>query len=202
MIGKIVGRVDSVYADHLILDVSGIGYMVFCSSKTLANLVLNEEKILFIHTYIRDENFDLYGFNDFSEKYSFLLLTSVKGVGNKMGLNILSSISPEEISYALSTNNKKIFHDIAGIGKKLAERIIIELKDRFAVSTPSNPKIAANLQVASINPHDMTMLSSAISALTNLGMQADVAHSVIHKLFIQNKDISLEDLIKLALKGK
>jgi len=100
MIGKLKGIVDSCYHDHVIIDVGGVGYLVFCSSKTLANLTPGDSVMLLIETHVREDHINLYGFYSSEEKSSFILLQSVKGVGTRMSLAILSTLSPDEISYA------------------------------------------------------------------------------------------------------
>ena len=120
MIGKLKGLVDSVSTDHVIIDVGGVGYSAFCSGKTLAKLEAGTAAELLIETHVREDHIHLYGFHNRLEKSTFLILQSVKGVGTKMALNILSGLSPEDVQMALATQNKEAFGQVSGVGKKLA----------------------------------------------------------------------------------
>lgn len=190
MIGKLSGKIDSHYDDHLIIDVNGVGYLVFCSAKTLQKAVLGEFCQLFIETHIRPEHMQLYGFLSLSEKSVFNLLQSVNGIGAKMAINMLSKLSPEEIELAISKRDKEAFRAISGVGPKLAERIIIELKDRFT-----------NLSIYTKIPNtNSNVATDAISALINLGMQRSNAQTIVNEILGQNPDLPIDELIRLALR--
>ena len=198
MIGKLKGIVDSCYHDHVIIDVGGVGYLVFCSSKTLANLTLGSSVILLIETHVREDHIHLYGFYSSEEKSSFILLQSVKGVGTRMSLAILSTLSPDEISYALATKDTTAFSRVSGVGKKLAERIITELKDKYSSNYISEIPITSSAgKDSGIN--DIAI--DSISALVALGVNKAEAQNRINTLLAQDKNISLNELIKLALKN-
>ena len=198
MIGKLKGIVDSCYHDHVIIDVGGVGYLVFCSSKTLANLTLGSSVILLIETHVREDHIHLYGFYSSEEKSSFILLQSVKGVGTRMSLAILSTLSPDEISYALATKDTTAFSRVSGVGKKLAERIITELKDKYSSSYISEIPITSSAgKDSGIN----NIAIDSISALVALGVNKAEAQNRVHALLAQDKNISLNELIKLALKN-
>ena len=194
MIGKLKGIVDSCYHDHAIIDASGVGYLVFCSSKTLANLNLGSAVTLLIETHVREDHIHLYGFYNSEEKNTFTLLQSVKGVGTKMSLAILSTLSPEEISYALATKDTISFNRVSGVGKKLAERIITELKDKYSSEYIKETDITKS--TLGNNAID------AISALVALGVSRADAQNRVSSILSQDKNISLNDLIKAALKNE
>jgi holliday junction DNA helicase RuvA len=193
MIGKLKGIVDSCYHDHAIIDVNGIGYLVFCSSKTLANLNPDSAVMLLIETHVREDHIHLYGFYSSEEKSTFTLLQSVKGVGTKMSLAILSTLSPEEISYALATKDTTAFNRVSGVGKKLAERIITELKDKYSSEYITETSITK----ATLGSNAL----DAISALVALGVNRTDAQNRVITLLAQDKNSSLNELIKAALKN-
>lgn len=193
MIGKLKGIVDSCYHDHAIIDVNGVGYLVFCSSKTLANLNPDSAVMLLIETHVREDHIHLYGFYSSEEKSTFTLLQSVKGVGTKMSLSILSTLSPEEISYALATKDTTAFNRVSGVGKKLAERIITELKDKYSSEYITKTSITK----ATLGGNAL----DAISALVALGVNRTDAQNRVSTLLAQDKNSSLNELIKAALKN-
>ena len=198
MIGKLKGIVDSCYHDHVIIDVGGVGYLVFCSSRTLANLTPGDSVMLLIETHVREDHIHLYGFYSSEEKSSFILLQSVKGVGTRMSLAILSTLSPDEISYALATKDTTAFSRVSGVGKKLAERIITELKDKYSSNYISEIPITSSAgKDSSIN----NIAIDSISALVALGINKAEAQNRVNTLLTQDKNISLNELIKLALKN-
>ncbi len=198
MIGKLKGIIDSCYHDHVIIDVGGVGYLVFCSSKTLANLTPGGSVMLLIETHVREDHIHLYGFYSSEEKSSFILLQSVKGVGTRMSLAILSTLSPDEISYALATKDTTAFSRVSGVGKKLAERIITELKDKYSSNYISEIPITSSAgKDSSIN----NIAIDSISALVALGINKAEAQNRVNTLLTQDKNISLNELIKLALKN-
>ncbi len=198
MIGKLKGIIDSCYHDHVIIDVGGVGYLVFCSSRTLANLTPGDSVMLLIETHVREDHIHLYGFYSSEEKSSFILLQSVKGVGTRMSLAILSTLSPDEISYALATKDTTAFSRVSGVGKKLAERIITELKDKYSSNYISEIPITSSAgKDSSIN----NIAIDSISALVALGINKAEAQNRVNTLLTQDKNISLNELIKLALKN-
>jgi len=197
MIGKLKGIVDSTYLDHAIIDVNGVGYLVFCSSKTLSNMGAGETVALLIETHVREDHIHLYGFSSNEEKSTFTLLQSVKGVGTKMSLAILGTMSTDEISYALAMKDTSSFNRVSGVGKKLAERIITELKDKYSsVAVGDMPMNTTHSGATGSN-----VGFDAIAALVSLGVNKMDAASRVSSIIAQNKDISLNDLIRLSLKN-
>ncbi|RTK93620.1 MAG: Holliday junction branch migration protein RuvA [Rickettsiales bacterium] len=199
MIGKLKGLVDSVYDSHCIIDVNGVGYMVFCSGKTLSQLIENEFIELSIETHVREDHIHLYGFCNLNEKNAFNILQSVKGVGTKMALGILSQLTPEDIQFALNIEDKNTFISVSGVGKKLAERIITELKDKLISTNLPSTQNKSNAMMAhkTIN----SIADDAILALTSLGINKAEAYNRVTNLLAQNEDISINELIRLALKN-
>ena len=129
MIGKLTGKVDSIFEDYLILDVNGVGYRVFCSSSTLANIELNSNISLLIETIVKEDSINLFGFLTSIDKELFGILCKVNGIGVKMALKIMGTLTLEEIITAIDTEDSKMFCRAPGVGQKIASRIIIELKN-------------------------------------------------------------------------
>ncbi len=129
MIGKLRGLIDTIDDDSVILDVGGVGYLVFCSGRTLAALPpVGETAQLVIETHVREDHIHLYGFPDTVERDWFNLLATVQRVGNKMALAILGAYSPEQLAHSILAKDTAAFSRISGVGAKLAERIVTELK--------------------------------------------------------------------------
>ena len=199
MIGKLKGLIDSVYDDHVIIDINGVGYLVFCSIKTLSQLAPTEFCELLIETHVREDHIHLYGFSDLEEKAAFSTLQSVKGVGTRMSLAILSHLCPGEIQLALTNEDKIIFNGVPGVGKKLAERIVTELKDK-TISTKSLSGSALKF-ASNAKTQNNSLALDAISALTSLGVGRIDAQSRVNTIIAQSEDISINDLIRLSLKN-
>ena len=152
---------------------------------------------LFIETQVREDAIHLFGFADMAEKESFLLLTGVQGVGAKVGLAILSALSPNDLSVALATGDSKAFTRASGVGPKLASRIVSELKGKSASLSAAGfemPALTGEGQAFSSNVED------AISALVNLGYGRSEAGMVVGSVYSENKDLSSSELIRLSLK--
>lgn len=169
MIGKLKGIIDSYGEDFVILDVQGVGYVVQCSSRTLQKLPqVGEAASLSIETHVREDAIRLYGFASDGERDWFRLLQSVQGVGAKVALAILGVLSPSELATALATQDKAMVGRAPGVGPKLAQRIVSELKDKapaFASIDPTVMRLAGEDE-AKTAPKPV---QDAISALVNLG---------------------------------
>jgi Holliday junction DNA helicase RuvA len=197
MIGKLKGLVDLVANDHLIIDVNGVGYIVSCSGRTLGKLPSAGGAVsLLIETHVREDNISLYGFCEAIERDWFKQLITVKGVGAKLALTILSCLTPAMLSSAILAKDKEAFKQVSGVGPKLAERIITELKDKTLLSS-SHAEPKAN-KISQITDNDVQ--SDAISALANLGYSRVEAYNITSKLLSINDNSSLSELIKGALK--
>jgi Holliday junction DNA helicase RuvA len=169
MIGKLSGIIDSFGDDYLILDVSGVGYVVTCSSRTLQRLpARGEAASLAIETQVREDAIRLFGFTSDVERDWFRLLQSVQGVGAKVALALLSILSAGELATAIGTQDKASVARAPGVGPKLAARIVAELKDKAPVLAAVDPAVArlAGEEEAKSAPRPV---QDAISALVNLG---------------------------------
>lgn len=201
MIGKLRGKIDSIFDDKLILDVNGVGYNVYCATTTLNALQAkkNEEVSIFIETIVREDLINLYGFATESEQNWFNELCKVSGVGAKVGLKILASLSINDIIVALNSGDKAAFSRVPGIGPKLALRIVSELKD-------SGKKIAGDLVITNNKSAKITVennsktLSDAISALENLGYRRSEIYPIASSQVNENPEITLETLITNSLR--
>lgn len=200
MIGKLTGKVDSVATDHLILDVNGVGYVVACSTPTLARLSPGAPAALLIETRVRDEIMALYGFFDAAERDWFRLLTTVQGVGAKVGLSILSAVPADKLQLAIASGDKASVQRADGVGAKLALRIVTELKDKagsIGVTFEPAPARGGN---AGENVHN-TPTNDAVSALVNLGYARADAYGAVAAAAKQLGDgARLSDLIRIGLK--
>lgn len=205
MIAKLTGIVDSLYEESCIIDVSGVGYLVFASSRTLSKFVRGEKTSLLIETVVREDSISLFGFTDAFEKEWFLTLTKVQGVGTKVALSILSALSPTQLANAVSAQDKSLFLRASGVGPKLAARLITELKGKIVVPqtndvqfTDISPDNALSSPISSEAQNNL--LEDVISALINLGYQRLEAYQTASKVCASNQDKSLSDLIRLSLK--
>lgn len=196
MIGKLNGKVDSCFSDYAIIDISGVGYLVYCSSRTLNQLVINESYQLFIETHVREDHINLYGFLSLEEKNFFNLLQSVNGIGTRMALTILSGLSLQEIQLAIIKRDKDVFKRISGVGLKLAERIIVELKGKI-------PNNVIDTSISVVNDNDIGVngiASDAVLALMGLGLSKVESQNLVQAIIAKNPDIKIDQLITLALK--
>lgn len=205
MIAKLKGIIDSVFEDNCIIDVHGVGYLVWASSKTLARLNKGLEVSLLIETVVREDSISLFGFYDAWEKEWFNTLTKVQGVGAKVCLSILSALTPSQLAQAVSAQDKSSFLRASGVGPKLAARLVTELKDKI-VTVPVGDVCVADLSLSEQISENTTIagdtgaMEDVISALVNLGYQRLEAYKTVAKIYEANKDKSISELIKLSLK--
>jgi len=178
MIGKLKGVIDGVGEDHVIIDVQGVGYVVQASSRTLQGLHNGEAVTLFIEMQVREDAIRLFGFTTEQEREWFRLLQSVQGVGAKVALAILSILSGNEIATAIGTQDKAMIGRAPGVGPKLAQRIVTELKDK----SPALTAIDLGLSTLATSVAERAApkpVADAISALANLGYPQASAMSAI-----------------------
>ncbi|WP_120498721.1 Holliday junction branch migration protein RuvA [Kiloniella sp. EL199] len=203
MIGKLTGKVDSTGDDWVMLDVGGVGYIVFCSSRTLSVLPgQGEVASLLIETHVREDHIHLFGFATAAEKEWYLLLGTVQGVGAKVGLAILSAISPDELSVAIAAQDKTTITRANGVGPKLAIRIMNELKDKIAKLSlgTSGEIVDGSAAEGKSEATPMAISEDAVSALVNLGYRRSEAYSAVAKVSSeQGADTPLEELIRGGL---
>ncbi len=191
MIAKLRGIIDQMGEDYVIIDVSGVGYLVFCPSKVLNKLSPKGQlDAILIETIVREDQITLYGFNEEKEKYWFGLLLKVQGVGAKTALKGLSIMTPEELEMAILSDDKTSLTRIPGIGSKGALRICSELKDKtLNISNLDNK-----------NSQENNNIQDLISGLIGLGYGHHEAYEVISKLSNEDKGKKVEDMLQIALK--
>jgi len=200
MIGRLRGIAEKIDSGYSIIDVSGVGYLVYASARSLGEMSVGSPVTVHVETHVREDHIHLYGFTTEDERGWFRILTTVKGVGPKVALAILSILSPIQLSTALLSQDKKAFGQVSGIGPKLAERIITELKDKasFEGISVSSEKISAAKGDGGKERNNSAM--DAISALTNLGYGRSSAYEVVMKIASEDINVSVEELIRKSLK--
>lgn len=214
MIAKLKGTIDTIGEDYCIIDVNGVGYLVYTSSKTLGKLQVGGFASMLIETVVREDSITLFGFYDALEKEWFSVLTKVQGVGAKVGLSILSALTPLQLAQAVAAQDKNSFARANGVGPKLAARLAVELKDKIVMaplesvnkseqiqteSQPSEQDIIITAQ-AENDVQDPHLTEDLISALTNLGYQRIDAYRAATKVITENHEDNFSDLLKKALK--
>jgi len=200
MIGKLKGRIDSYGTDWVIVDVGGVGYHVSCSAKTLSALPPAGE-FAEVHTemLVSQDMIRLVGFSSTLEREWFRLLQTVQGVGTKVALAILSTLSSHEVANAIALQDKAMIGRAMGVGKKLAERIVLELKDKAPAFTAGDASLA-KLQ-ADLDAPRPSAAVDAVSALVNLGYgQVQAGAAVAAAMKKGGDDQPTEKLIRLALR--
>jgi Holliday junction DNA helicase RuvA len=206
MIGKLRGIVDTIGADHAIIDTGGVGYEVACSSRTLAALPPPGEPVtLSIETHVREDAIKLYGFLTQVERSWFRLLQSVQGVGAKVALSILSTLDTGQLASAIALQDKSMVTRAPGVGPKVALRIVNELKDKappLAISAVAGSEVpAASLNGAKVTAPAVLPMAEAVSALVNLGYQPIQANAAVAAALQKAGEApQTETLIRLSLK--
>jgi Holliday junction DNA helicase RuvA len=197
MIGKLKGIVDEIALDHLVVDVGGVGYVAFCGSRTLSSMpAVGEPVVLYIETYVREDTLRLYGFSTTSEREWFRLLQNVQGVGSKVALAVLGTLTIGELASAIALQDKASISRAPGVGPKVAARIAAELKDKIpALGTmPGQEGLA-------IVPPKGGAAADAVSALVNLGYRSDqaaIAVAAAAKNAVDDPSVAV--LIRLGLR--
>jgi holliday junction DNA helicase RuvA len=201
MIGKLKGTVDELDDDHVVIDVHGVCYVAYCSARTLGNLPgPGEAVVLYIETYVREDMIRLFGFQTILEREWFKLLQSVQGVGAKVALAVLSTMPPSDLANAIALRDIAMVSRAPGVGKKVAERIVTELKNKApAFAGEATGTIGLKQELGEgVAPAPIT---DAVSALTNLGYSRDIAaNAVAAALKVAGEGADSAKLIRLGLK--
>ncbi len=206
MIARLKGIIERIDADGAVIDVNGVGYLVFASGRTLSRLAVGEAAVLEIETHVREDHIHLYGFFDKAEQDWFRLLTTVQGVGAKVGLAMLGILSPDELLQAIAAADKTAITRAPGVGPKLATRILSELKDKVGDLALGAAAMGARAsgpdgsgQAAMTNAP--TAVADAASALINLGYGPSEALGAVSRAAGQlGEGASVEALIQRGLK--
>ena len=200
MIAKLTGTLDSMGEDWVVVDVGGVGYIAFCSGRTLRGLpAVGGSATLAIETQVRADHIHLHGFIDAAERDWVRLLTTVQGVGARVALAILTVLGPDAITDAVIAQDKAAFTQAAGVGPKLAARLLTELKDRVGDLVVVRPiQFAAEAQA---NGDGAGPVGDAISALVNLGYRRVEAYGAVSQAASRlGADAGIEALITAGLK--
>ena len=198
MISKLRGRLDSIGEDWAVVDVGGVGYLLYCSARTLRALPAVGELVeLFVDTHVREDHIHLYGFGATREREWFTLLQTVQGVGARVAMGLLSVLSPDDLAQTIAASDRGPLTRANGIGRKVAERILSELKEKVAKFSIDSSVEGA----ASAHPVSNNIPSDAVSALVNLGYGRSEAFGAIAAATRGLTDDSdLQSLIRAGLK--
>ncbi len=183
MIARLKGIVEAVGADSAVIDVNGVGYLIFASGRTLGRLARGEACVVEVETHVREDHIHLYGFADAAERDGFKLLTTVQGVGAKVALAILGVLSPDELLQAIAAADKAALGRASGVGPKLAARIASELKDKvgnLALGIAAGAGAVGGAAMPTVREAP-TAVADAASALVNLGYGASEALGAVSR---------------------
>lgn len=200
MIGKLKGTIEEIGEDYVLVDVHGVCYVAYCSARTLSKLgSAGEACVLFIETYVREDQLKLFGFMTALEREWFNLLQSVQGVGAKVALAVLSTLTPGELANAIALQDRTAVSRAPGVGPKVAMRLVTELKNRApayageAINIGLKQELGEGVAAAPV--------ADAVSALTNLGYTRDqAANAVAAAMKAAGDDADSAKLIRLGLK--
>jgi Holliday junction DNA helicase RuvA len=201
MIGKLKGTIDSYGEDYIVLDVNGVGYLVHCSARTLQELPgTGEPATLSIETHVREDQIKLFGFLSDVEREWFRLLQTVQGVGTKVALSVLGTLKPADLASAIAMRDKAMVARTPGVGPKVAERIVTELKDKAPAFADIDPAVI-RLTGAVEDKRAPRPVADAVSALINLGYgQPQAAAAIAAAAREAGEGADAARLIRLGLK--
>ena len=202
MIAHLTGTLLSKQATSVIVDVSGVGYEVTIPLSTFYDLEdVNSPVQLRIYTHVREDTLQLYGFKTARERELFLKIISVSGIGPKLGITLLSGMSADEMIASIRTNNLARLTLIPGVGRKTAERLIMELREKVAElsSAQLEEELGAQADVSAA-PTEDTVRADALSALLNLGYQRSAAEKAIDRALGEGGDLTVESILRRSLK--
>jgi Holliday junction DNA helicase RuvA len=201
MIGKLKGTIEEIGEDYALVDVHGVCYVAFCSARTLSRLgSVGEACVLFIETYVREDQLKLFGFMTVLEREWFILLQSVQGVGAKVALAVLSTLTPSELANAIALQDKTAVSRAPGVGPKVAMRMVLELKNKApafagdaAINMGMKQELGEGVAAAPV--------ADAVSALTNLGYSRDqAANAIAAAMKTAGEEADSAKLIRLGLR--
>jgi len=189
MIDSITGRIVQVRADHLVIETGGIAYRVFCPTRVLSELHRGEEAVIYVHLILRDDGIKLYGFQGEAEREIFRTLLPVGQIGPKLALQLLSSLSPQALVGAIANGDVERLTAVKGIGRKTAQRIVVELRDKLG------GEFGVKINLAPLSQKE----ELAMRALTSksLGFSPREARQALERL--RDENLSVEELVRRAL---
>ncbi|MCY4238919.1 MAG: Holliday junction branch migration protein RuvA [Rhodospirillaceae bacterium] len=201
MIGSLTGIIDTIGQHEAVINVGGVGYLIYASGRTLATLANGEAVKLLIETHVREDHIHLYGFADRTERDCFRLLTTVQGVGARVALALLTVLTTDALATAIAAQDRAAISQADGVGPKLAARIVSELKDKAGL-VGRDPVVAAFTAGSdgAGNGAPGSAMADAISALVNLGYSRSDAFNVLSSIApAASEEATVEQLIPLAL---
>jgi Holliday junction DNA helicase RuvA len=190
MIGMLRGRVWEIQTENLILDVQGVGYQLTVPLGLLARVKTGQDLLLYTHVHVREDDLSFYGFDSLEEKRLFLLMLGVSGIGPKAALALLSMFTPEEIQAAISGENISLLTKVPGIGKKTAQRLVLELKEKFK----------AAIVIENKDPGVQRGISDSLETLLALGYNMAEARQALGSVKGGLADLTTEEQVKAALR--
>jgi Holliday junction DNA helicase RuvA len=192
MIATLSGKITEKHLNNVVVEVAGIGYEVLVTDETLSKMQLNEDVKLQIYEHIRENMYDLYGFLDKTIKLLFIQLINVNGVGPKAGLNILSIGPVDQVKKAIAGGDIKFIQSATGVGKKVAERVVIDLKDKVGLISTADEKTL-------LMSEELIAEDEAIQALMSLGYTTIDAVKAVENI---DTNLTVSERVRLALKSK
>lgn len=205
MIAKLTGLIDSTGPHHVIIDVNGVGYIVYASAKTLSKIGSSKGTpvSLLIETIVREDSFTLYGFADAAEKEWFQILCTVQGVGAKVAQAILGAVSADQLPMVIASQDKAALKQTEGVGEKLALRIVTELKEKagkMALGAAAQQKVTTARKGGAVIDMPKSASNDAVSALINLGYGRAEAFGAVAHVTQGHENMPLSDIIRESLK--
>jgi Holliday junction DNA helicase RuvA len=198
MIGYIKGKAEEIYSDCILLDNHGVGYRIFVTTSFINSVRYGDELKVYTYLSVKEDSMTLFGFASRDELEIYKLLITVNGVGPKAAMGIMSTVSAEEFRYAVLTSDTKKLSEAPGIGKKTAQKIILELKDKFDFNTAFEEKLAGEGAKVTLSSD---AVSDTVEALEALGYPASDALRAVRKALEDGAEENSEVLIKQALKN-
>jgi Holliday junction DNA helicase RuvA len=199
MIGKLSGKVCEVGIDYIIIDVGGVGYIVFCSSKLTNRYRFGDEIEVITHMIVKENDISIFGFATNIDKEFFHHLLTIQGVGAKLAQTVIGSLDVDQIIEAVQADDNTRFTTISGVGPKLAARLVNELKTKKFINKLQNIKFKSDAE-KTVGQDASQKVLDAKSVLVNLGYTNVQINHTIHDIISTQENINLEELIKLSIK--
>lgn len=194
MIGMLRGKVWEIQSERLVIDVHGTGYLLTVPNGLLAKAYPEQELVVYTHVVVREDDLSLYGFSSFEEKQLFLEILSVSGIGPKAAISLLSTFGAVQIQSAIISENLNLLTKVPGIGKKTAQRLILELKEKF--KGHSSFPMGGDPSSGPSSPAQ----SEALQTLLALGFSVEEARQALGQVMKENQELTTEDQVKKALR--
>lgn len=189
MIAILKGKIELLHDQYVIVDVHGVGYKVFVSAYTMGKLAGTSETMLYTHTYVREDSLSLYGFLSLEELAMFEMLISISGIGPKAGMSILSIADPKTVRNAIANEDPSILTKVSGVGKKTAQRVILELRNKIG-------------QVGAHETREVSADSDAIDALIAMGYSVTQARETLKQVPAEVADVAKRVTAALKILGR